>query len=106
MFNPLSNVTTYLGEDKAPWDATQTYWSFLHKDNFFGNSSDYLYTYWDKQSGELKWITVSNTKIIVEIKSGLEAASFTDADFLLTGCNPFNTFEYDVLGGKRPKNRP
>jgi hypothetical protein len=65
LFNPLSDVTTYLGEDKAPWDATQTYWHFIHKDNFFGNSSDFLDTYWDKQSGDLKWISVSNTKFVV-----------------------------------------
>ena len=87
MFNPLSDVTNYLGEAKAPWDATQTYWHFIHKDQFF-NNNDFIDTYWDMQSGELRWVRMNDTDFVAQIKSGLEAASFTNEDFILTGCNP------------------
>ncbi len=29
-FDPFSENTTYLGEDKLPWDSTQTFWHFEH----------------------------------------------------------------------------
>jgi hypothetical protein len=64
LFDPLSDVTTYLGEDKAPWDATQTYWHFTHKNIILENFSNFLDTYWDKQSGELKWVSLSNTQFV------------------------------------------
>jgi hypothetical protein len=57
LFSPHSDTTTYLGEDMAPWDATQTYWHFVHYE-IFENSAP-IDTYWDMQTGKLKWILKS-----------------------------------------------
>ncbi len=42
------------------------------------------------KSGELKWMINIEDKYssVSQFKNGLEAATFTDNDFLIPGCNP------------------
>lgn len=47
-------------------------------------------TLWDIHTGELKWGRTKDSNFIIEYKNGLEAATFTDNDFMLTGCDPFD----------------
>ncbi len=77
-----------MGESNLPWDITKTYWYFTHSDKAL-NIDLNVKTFWDMHSGELKWVQIQENDMIIEVKS-LEPASFTDHDFELTGCNPFD----------------
>ena len=87
ILSPHSERTTYLGEDKAPWDTTQTYWHFRHTDKFL-NLTNVIETFWDTKSGELKWVHINDDIYVAQIKNGLEPATFTDDDFKIPGCIP------------------
>lgn len=49
-------------------------------------------TLWDIHTGELRWGRSKDSNFIIEFKNGLEAATFTFEDFMLTGCDPFDNF--------------
>ncbi len=107
IFNPLGKGTTYV-QGKAPWDATKTYWHFTHKD-WYPQFTSIIETFWDIQSGDLKWVLVKKTNEIMEVLNGLEPASFTDADFQLPGCTPtasdVEVEARDQLIGRNPLRR-
>jgi hypothetical protein len=60
------------------------------------------------QSGELRWVRMSDTDFVAQIKAGLEAASFTNEDFILTGCNPNLVFgaEKKLPDNNRRRKQP
>ena len=100
-FSPLSENTTFLGEDKTPWDTSQTFWHFTHLDEFEAYTEK-IETFWEIKSGELKWARMNSSPRIYHIKNGLEAASFTDDDFKLPGCTQK---VYDDLAASKAQPR-
>lgn len=68
-------------------------------------------TLWDIHTGELKWARSKDSNFIIEFKNGLEAATFTVNDFMLTGCDPFDNFSKEAdkklpdNNRKQPKGR-
>jgi len=44
------------------------------------------------RTGELRWARTKDSNFIIEFKNGLEAATFTDNDFMITGCDLFDNF--------------
>jgi hypothetical protein len=87
-------MATYDGDVKAPWDAV-TYDKF-HSTIKGQDLSATLHFYVDKNSHNGRWLQEETThakdpKIIVNIPKGEEAATFTDADFTITGCTQITT---------------
>ena len=53
-----------------------------------------MQSYWEQSSGNLKWMKIGLGNLgdyAVNIKRGYEAATFTDDDFIIEGCNPTQT---------------
>ena len=45
-------------------------------------------SYFNKASAELQWLHYSPERIAVELINGMQAATFTDEDFVIKGCTP------------------
>jgi len=91
-FDRAANLTTYLGEISPAWDQLTPLYKFSSKEQV--DSVDYKAEgYFEKATKALKWVSYAdnqlNKQFVVALgKGGLLPATFTDADFKLSGCNP------------------
>jgi hypothetical protein len=105
-----SNLTQYLGEISAPWDQLTPSYKFTSKDTVF--NQDYrMESYFEQATKGLKWISYvdSDTKkqfVVSFGKTGLSPATFTDADFKLTGCSPQIALNQLKLRESPPESEP
>jgi hypothetical protein len=93
-YDPAGGITQYDGEASAPFDSTKMYKftstaSALHKKHAHLNanttySSD---SYFKEDTKQIAWIHGTTTNIVVKIPTGVEKATFADADFTISGCN-------------------
>ena len=85
-FNDKSyDLSKYLGLISAPWDQSSTTHKFVTKDTV----EDYEImgeTYYEQDTLALKWLAFKNYVIAID-KNGVQATTFTDADFKFVGCN-------------------
>ena len=90
VYSPDGGVTTFDGESAAPWDKTTMY-------KFHGQGPDAVVTaYFDESSHNGKWIQElatdpKNPSLVASIPKGEEVASFQDSDFVISGCNSFES---------------
>lgn len=85
IYSPTAGVTQYDGESQAPWDPTNM-WKFTSSAPFNGTTLA-LDSYFDEAAHNGKWIAFAAKNLVVKIPNGEQPATFTDQDFVLTGCN-------------------
>jgi hypothetical protein len=81
---------TFDGESTAPWDST-TMWKFHTQ-----NPEGVVAAYFNENTHNGKWLyeVPTNTTLptlVASIPNGEVQATFTDADFQITGCSSFAT---------------
>lgn len=90
IYSPEGGVTVYDGEAQAPWDKTTMY-------KFHGSGPDATVTaFFDESSHNGKWISeiptdTKNPSLVASIPNGEQQATFTDADFKISGCTTYTT---------------
>jgi hypothetical protein len=93
-FDPAGGITKYIGESPAPFDGTNM-WKFTstasaaHKrhHNGVGNTTVSSDSYFLEDTKQLHWIHGTTTNYVAKLPSGVSEATFTDADFVISGCN-------------------
>lgn len=85
IYSPQGGITAYDGESAAPWDATKM-WKFTSSFPA-GNKTAAADTYFDEASHDGKWIYSTSTGFVIKVPGGENQATFTDSDFVISGCN-------------------
>jgi hypothetical protein len=89
IYSPTGGLTKFDGESGAPFDTTKM---FKFTSSYTYNNT--LYTadsYFDESSKSAKWIQGLTTGYVVKMPTGEKQATFTDADFKISGCNTIIT---------------
>lgn len=95
VYSPDGGVTTYDGESTAPWDNTKMF-------KFHGQGPDAIVSaYFDETKENGKWIQETptdpkNPALVASIPNGEVQATFTDADFVISGCAKFEERKVNI----------
>jgi hypothetical protein len=101
LFDPNSGISTFNGEQSPAWDASSKSWHFTSSADFQNNNYS-IQSYFDELSGNLKWLYSPADDYVVKINDGFEPGTFTDADFILKGCNPAKATKFE---NKNPQDK-
>ena len=85
LYSPSAGITTYDGEASAPFDTTKMF-EFTSQYTV-GNITASADSYWEENTHDGKWIYNKLSGLVVKIPGGEDQATFTDADFKISGCN-------------------
>jgi hypothetical protein len=94
IYSEESGLATYDGKVAAAWDATV--YDKFHATIANATSSATIEAYVDTTTHNGRWIYEETTnakipKLVISVPKGEEAATFTDSDFTITGCNSYET---------------
>jgi len=84
LFNEQSGYARYLGVVPLPWQRNTTYHKFQVQDDWDDNYDWYYRT----DTMNLEWTYSSDNQQVIRTPKGYEPMTFTDADFVINGCNP------------------
>jgi hypothetical protein len=101
LYSEEGGLTTFDGLVKPAWDTKQ--YNKFHSSVHGQAGAITLHSYIDTATHNGRWLQEESTaaqdpKVVVSIPNGEEPATFTDADFTISGCSPtlFST-EEDII---------